>query len=47
MTVSNTHTDVKEPSAFLKVEGRHIVQADQTDKPILLRGAGLGGWMNM
>lgn len=34
------------PTSFLKVEGKHIVHADQPDKPVLLRGAGLGGWMN-
>jgi len=32
-----------EPSAFLKTEGRHIVNGD--GEYVLLRGIGLGGWM--
>ncbi|MDR1559354.1 MAG: glycoside hydrolase family 5 protein [Clostridiales bacterium] len=30
---------------FLSVKGRHIVRADE--KPIILKGVNIGGWMNM
>jgi hypothetical protein len=32
-------------SGFLRVEGDHVV--DGNGKLVVLRGAGLGGWMNM
>ena len=33
---------------FLKVSGDKIVKCDDpSETPVLLRGAGLGGWMNM
>jgi hypothetical protein len=32
-------------NGFLRVKGNDIVGSD--GKPILLKGAGLGGWMNM
>ncbi|KAJ9116771.1 hypothetical protein QFC24_006662 [Naganishia onofrii] len=32
---------------FLKVKGNQIVTDDSQETPVLLRGAGLGGWMNM
>lgn len=33
--------------SFLKVHGHDIVRSDDVTTPVLLRGAGLGGWMNM
>jgi hypothetical protein len=36
------------PSSLLVVKGNKIVRADDSEeKEVLLRGAGLGGWMNM
>jgi hypothetical protein len=32
-------------NGYLRVEGERIVDAD--GKLVILRGAGLGGWMNM
>jgi hypothetical protein len=35
-------------TSFLKVSGDKIVKSDDpSETPVLLRGAGLGGWMNM
>jgi hypothetical protein len=37
------HKFSEPPMAYLKVSGTKIV--DKDDKEIILRGAGLGGWM--
>ncbi len=41
---SNMSNSVKEPSDFLKVQGDAIVLEG---KPVILRGAGLGGWSEL
>jgi hypothetical protein len=46
---STTHKAKMAPTtSFLKVSGDKIVKSDDpSETPVLLRGAGLGGWMNM
>jgi hypothetical protein len=47
--IDQTKTAMSTPTtSFLKVSGNKIVKEDDPkETPVLLRGAGLGGWMNM